>query len=650
MPVGPGAAQPRGGAHGWRYRLAVVATLVALAALVAACGGGHPIRVVRRARRPASVDGITGALPPVGRPARGGTIAVGQLAGQTPSDILPLIDSASCTTPTLNFVGDLYIPLYAGPSGSTPAINERLSAAEPPSYSDGDRTVTIRLKPGLRWSDGKPVQAQDVVFSLDLLQAALRETPENWCQYSPGAFPENLAGVTTVGTSTLVLHLTHPVNPAWFTANQLQDTGAGIYPLPSEDWNVDSPAGQHVTDWATNPADAQRIYDYLHQQGTDRVTFATNPLWKVIDGPFGLESFSPADGAYALVPNRSYGLRPRARDAVVARTYATPAARLRALETGAVQIAPLDWSQLGAIPGLRRRGISVFGGPGWGWFGAVINFRDQTDHFGSVIALPYVRRALAELVDQTTIIRRVYHGWAVPAHGPAPVWPRSPYLTAAATRAPWPYHPAAAVATLRAHGWRVRPGGETTCRRPGTGPGECGPGVPAGTPIRFVWANVGGSSVGALESAIFAADARRFAGVDVRFVTGSFSFLTAEFNDQNPAAAAHVNDWGANNFGGVDTDYYPTQEGLLGLGGSLNLGGYADAVATRLMAASVTSPNPRAVSAEVVHLSRSYPVLYLPDQDWIVAVSRRLGGPPAAFRAMTQQQYPLQFLYRLRRR
>ena len=44
---------------------------------------------------------------------------------------------------------------------------------------------------------------------------------------------------------------------------------------------------------------------------------------------------------------------------------------------------------------------------------------------------------------------------------------------------------------------------------------------------------------------------RRAAGIDVSFVTGTFSFLTADYNDQNPAASEYVNDWGVNNYGGV---------------------------------------------------------------------------------------------------
>ncbi len=647
MQTGPGVARRRARVRWRRWLPAALAAAVA-APLLAACGGGS------HGKRPIAAigDGITGSPPAPGRPARGGTITVGQLAKQTPSDIFPLVDSLSCTTPTLNFVQNQYVPLYAGPDGSSPAIDESLSAAEPPRYSHGDTIVTIRLKPGLKWSDGKPVQVQDVVFYLDLLKAALNETSSNWCQYSPGEFPENVSSWTTVGTRTLILHLTHGVNPRWFTSDQLQDVGAGIYPLPSQDWNVVAPGGAHITDWATNPADALKIYNYLHAQGRNAADFASRPLWRVVDGPFTLKRFDASNGSYELVPNPSYGLaaRPRA-SAIAVSTYADSAAMLSALRSGALEIAAVDpGTQLRAIPKLRRHGFSVFGGPQWGWFGGVINYRDRTDDFGSVIAQPYMRGVFAELVDQATMIKRVYGGWAVAAHGPVPSEPHSPYVAAAAARAPWPYDPTRAAATLRAHGWEVKPGGQTFCRKPGTAAGQCGAGIPKGTPIKLVWANVAGSRVGTLESRIFAADAQHAAGIDVSFVNGKFGFLTADYNDQNPAASRYVNDWGVNNFGGVYTDYYPTQEGLLSLGGSLNLGGYVDAEANRLMAASVTSRSPLAISDEISYLSRLYPVLYMPDQDWITAVSNKLGGPASAFRAMTQQQDPFQFLYRVRRK
>jgi len=43
----------------------------------------------------------------------------------------------------------------------------------------------------------------------------------------------------------------------------------------------------------------------------------------------------------------------------------------------------------------------------------------------------------------------------------------------------------AAGSLLKSHGWNVVPGGSTTCAKPGTGPGECGAGIPAGTKLTF---------------------------------------------------------------------------------------------------------------------------------------------------------------------
>ena len=615
---------------------------------IAGCGGGLHASPRRSIARYGTQ--IKGSMPAVGRPRRGGTITVGQLHGNTPGSAFPLIDIATCNTATLNFVENRYIPLYAGPDGAEPKINESLSAAGSPRYSNADRTVTIRLKPGLKWSDGKPVDAEDVVFYLDLLRAAIKQAPKNWCQYSPGDLPDNVASWTASGTRTVILRLAHSVNPSWFTANQLQGAGGGVYPLPSQDWNVDSPGGTHITDWATNPADALKIYHYLHDQGDDLATFASNPLWKVVDGPFQLRGFNATDGSYDLTPNPAYALEPKALTSNISvQTYTGPASMLAAMESGSLDVGTIEpVTQLAAIPGLRRNGYSVFGGPVWGWFGGFINFKDTTADFDKVVAQPYIRGVFAELVNQPQIIRSVYHGWAVPAYGPAPTAPFSPFVPRDATRSPYSYNPTKAVDTLEAHGWKVRPGGETTCAKPGNGHHECGAGIPAGAPIKFVWANPPRSlsAVGALESEAFARTARRAAGIDVTLVSKAFSSLIADYDDQSPTAARYVNAWGVNNYGGVYTGYYPTQDGLMNSGGALNIGAYGDPVANRLMRASVASPRATAIVDEVSYFSKSYPIFYMPDQDWITAVSNRIGGAQKAFLAMTQQQYAFQFLYR----
>ncbi len=626
-----------------------VALLTAVA--VAACGGSSNSNTTKNTTNNNKSYGtvITGDLPAQGSATHGGTISVGQLTGQTPTDIFPMIDGQSCSTQTFYFVANQYIPLYYGPEGAKPAIDQSLSAAQMPKYTNGDKTVTITLKPGLKWSDGKPVTAQDVLFYLDLLKAAVKESPANWCQYAgPTEFPGNVTSWTAKGNNTVVMQLTHAVNPNWFTTNQLQDTNGGVYPMPSQDWNIAAPGGPHITDWATNPADAKKIYDYLHKQGEAIASFASNPLWKVVDGPFKLKDYSATNNSYDLVPNAKYGLTPKpyASDIAV-QTYTSNTAMLNALESGSLEIGTLDPSQLGSLPTLKRDGYSTFGGPGWGWFGGFINFKDTTNDFNKIVAQSYIRGVFAELVDQQAILKGVYKNWAVPAYGPVPTAPYSPYIPADATKSPWPYNPSKAVATLKAHGWAVKPGGQTTCAKPGTAANECGAGIPKGTPIKFVWANLpkNVSSVGELESSAFAGEAKKAAGITVTLVSKTFNFLTSNYNNQNPAAAKYVNDWGVNNYGGIYTDYYPTQDGVMTPTGALNMGSYNDPKATALMHASTTSPSVKAIANEVSYFAKQYPVFYMPDQDWITSVSKKVGGTQNGFLTMTQQNYAFQFLW-----
>src|SRR5579875_2073407 len=131
-----------GAGRALRLRLASLTLAVAVAAgvVVAATSVSSTKNKARGSAAAASpyptkvVDGtlIRGTLPKNGRPARGGTITIGQLNGQTPTGINPIIASAQCSTQTFEFVADQYIPLYYGPTGASPAIDEGLSAALPP--------------------------------------------------------------------------------------------------------------------------------------------------------------------------------------------------------------------------------------------------------------------------------------------------------------------------------------------------------------------------------------------------------------------------------------------------------------------------------------------------------------------------------------
>lgn len=589
---------------------------------------------------------LYGSLPPAGTPTSGGTLTFGQISGQQPTFIFPIAPGANTSTGTISLLANLFIPLYAGPDGARPQVAQGLSAADPPVFTNDDKTVSITVKPGLKWSNGAPVDANDVAFEYYLLKAAIAESPANWGQFSPNVFPLNVTSVKVTSPQTVVFNLNSSVNPGWFLNNNLQTTN-NVFPLPSTAWNIAATGGPHLD--FTNAANAKAIYNYLAKQGASVSTFGTNPLWQDVDGPFKLKSFSATNGSYVLVPNPTYGLSPKPMmSAVDVNSFTSTTAELNALKSGSLDVGGIDPSTLPQVPVLKSEGITVYGGPGWGWFGAIINFKDTTNDFDKVIAQLYVRQAIAHLINTPQIIAGAYKGAAVPAYGPIPSAPTSPYTTSSATTNPFPFSPSTAVSMLKAHGWKVVPGGQTTCEKAGTAADECGAGIPAGTPISFVWANLpeSASTTGALESEAIASEAKSAAGITISLTTKTFNFLTANYNNQNPAATKYTNDWGVNNYGGIYQDYYPTQEGIQSpVNAGFNLGSYDDPTADKLVQASITSSNPDAVEAEAAYWSTHLPVWYMPNPDQLFGVSNKIGGTPNGFLAYTQQQFYYQYFY-----
>jgi len=76
--------------------------------------------------------------------------------------------------------------------------------------------------------------------------------------------------------------------------------------------------------------------------------------------------------------------------------------------------------------------------------------------------------------------------------------------------------------------------------------------------------------------------------------------------------------------------------------GSANLGGYDDPQADALIKASISSPNPSAVTAEASYLTAQQPGLFEPNPDaggngsCIIVWSKDLSGTPASFENLTQ--------------
>jgi peptide/nickel transport system substrate-binding protein len=549
-----------------------------------------------------------------------------------PTWILPLVTSPAFSVANVTqFEFEMWRPLYWFGNGVEPTQTPAMSLASAPVWSNGDKTVTVTLKSSYVWSTGQPVTARDVLFWFDEVKAALRESPANWGAYVPRVgIPDQVASVTTRGASTVVFTMKKPVNPGWFWDNELSE----VMPMPAADWARAS-AGGPTLDF-TVPANATKIYNFLSAQSKSVNTYASNPLWRVVDGPYTLTAFDATTGAFTLTPNAAYG-GPHATkmSTVQAVPFTSVTAEFDAVRAGAVDVANIPSIDVKEVGAVKASGYNVFGYPDFGFNYVAYNFLDKTGHFNSIVAQLYFRQAMAHLVDESGYIKAFFGGAGGPGYGPIPALPRSPYTPADAVTDPYPFSVPTAIAILRSHGWTVTPGGTDACAKPGSGAGECGAGIPAGTKLAFnlIYVTVP-PFLGEMVTALASQAAK--AGITISLKQSSSNIIISNYDNPLPSGRPYINKWAMEDFGGSTDLPYPTTLGIFNGTGGLNNGSYRNPTADKLINASVTGGNPTAVKAEAAFLTANQPGLFQPNPDYIVVWKKTLSGPPASFADLTQ--------------
>ena len=207
----------------------------------------------------------------------------------------------------------MYRPLYWFGNGTHPQPQPvALVGPDPDVLRPTTRRSSINLKP-YKWSNGETVTAQNVMFWMNMLHS----DKANWAAYAPGAIPDDVKSITVNSPTQLTFTLTGPVNPYWFTYNQLSQ----ITPMPVA-WDITAKGGAPDSGgcaagaFGTVDTQCEAVYTFLSKQaGYDPAnpkatnnslsTYATNPIWQVVDGPWKLSSFD-ASGNITFVPNPSY--------------------------------------------------------------------------------------------------------------------------------------------------------------------------------------------------------------------------------------------------------------------------------------------------------------------------------------------------------
>src|SRR3989344_2013197 len=288
-------------------------------------------------------------------PAQGGTLQEGVVG--SPRFVSPLLALSDADR-------DLVALTYSGLMGIgmdgtlTPVLAERYEIAE-----DG-KTYTFVLRENLTFSDGTPLSAEDVVFTVEKAQDPALKSPEraNW----------DGIGVEALDPRTVRFTLSKSYAPF------LENTTLGI--LPARLWRNVSDEEFPFSTLQTEPAGA----------GPFTVSYVSRNTSGIIE-------------EYVLSAFDSYALGRPYLDEMRFRFFSQESDLAKALGTGAVESA-YGIPDARALSAPSSRGVGVF------WYS------DENP----VFARPEVRKALSVAIDRNGIVRDVLGGFATAIKGPMP--------------------------------------------------------------------------------------------------------------------------------------------------------------------------------------------------------------------------------------
>jgi peptide/nickel transport system substrate-binding protein len=238
--------------------------------------------------------------------------------------------------------------------------------AESWTSSKDKLTWTYKLRPNLKWSDGKPLTSEDVAWNVNTSRK------EEWLNHS--AVTANLTA-TAPDPQTVVIKSSVP-DPKLPTMD--------IYILP-----------KHI--WGKMSADERNKYP-----GEDGVG----------SGPFVLDKFEKGQFA-RFKANKYYWAGKPAVDTVVLRKFNNPDAMVAALKTGELDAA---WDIPGAAFNQLKEDDDFVTNEGYqGSFSEVaLNGGDGLKKGHPALEDPAVRKAIAHAIDRDTLVARVLDGIGKP--------------------------------------------------------------------------------------------------------------------------------------------------------------------------------------------------------------------------------------------
>jgi peptide/nickel transport system substrate-binding protein len=569
--------------------------------------------------------------PTGGTPINGGTATYALPPNAVPDYIFPFAPLQNFSVSNAEYLQFLlWRPLIWAGKGDQAQLDWNLSLINPPTYKGNQVTVTLK---SYKWSDGSPVTSRDVMFWMNMYKAE----KVNYAAYVPGAFPDNVKSIKVDSPTQLTFTTDKVYSPQWFTWNELSQ----ITPMP-QSW--DKTSDTKKASCGTNVADCKAVYNYLAGKSKQLKTYATDPLWQTVDGPWKLKEFN-ADGHVTFVPNPNYSgpVKPRLAEFKTV-PFTTEQSELNVLRsaTHTIDVGYLPTVDAPAKPAGKRVGNNPV--PNYSLdplYSYSINYfplNMNNPKTGPIFKQAYFRQALQYLMNQSGVINGPLKGYGNPTVGPVPSFPADFLSPKGKQGDPFPYNPGKAQQLLSSHGWSVKPGGVTTC----TNPTLCGPGVKQGQALDFTLQWATGTAWIESEMKQLQSNASRL-GIKLNLKGESFNQVlnaSVPCKPSQPICKWDMGDWG----GGwvFAPDYYPSGETLFATGSGSNSGSYVDKNNDNLIEGTKTNGAATAMYQWQDYLSQQVPVIWQPNAVYeLVEVYNKIRGvtPQNVFLAITPENW-----------
>jgi peptide/nickel transport system substrate-binding protein len=290
-----------------------------------------------------------------------------------------------------------------------PNLVAEMPSKENKGISDDNRTITLKLRDGIKWSDGQPITSADFKFTYDMILAD-KNTVVTRNPY------DKIEKLETPDAQTVVVTFKEPYAP-WMA--QLFSGISGYTIIP-----------EHIL---------KPVFD---KDGTlDQAEWNKAP--KVGCGPFVFDEWQSGSFARFVANDNFWGGRPKL-DEIFFRFVPDDAAQVAALKAGDGDLG--TFFAYSDLPDLRKAGITIvnsFSGYQEGWY---INVHPEKGN--PALQDPRVRQALAYGFNRDKLVQDLLLGGTKVA---ATLWDNSPWVDPSIQ--PYPYDPEKAKALLKEAGW-----------------------------------------------------------------------------------------------------------------------------------------------------------------------------------------------------